>query len=137
MGSSYLQLYFHFVWSTYKRVPWIDDEIELHLESLIRERIIIKKSELMAFGCTSDHVHLLVKLHPAVSLSVIVGEIKGYTSYVIANQIRPELGFRWEGGYGAFSISSWDLPKIIKYLDNQKEYHQQNSVIREWELQDK
>jgi REP element-mobilizing transposase RayT len=91
----------------------------------------------MAFGCTSDHVHLLVKLHPAVSLSVIVGEIKGYTSYVIANQIRPELGFRWEGGYGAFSISSWDLPKIIKYLDNQKEYHQQNSVIREWELQDK
>jgi hypothetical protein len=49
MGSSYLQLYFHFVWSTYKRLPWIDDEIELHLESLIRERIIIKKIRIDGF----------------------------------------------------------------------------------------
>ncbi len=46
-----------------------------------------KKSELLSFGCTSDHVHLLVRLHPAISVSEITGEVKGYSSCVIANQI--------------------------------------------------
>jgi len=137
MGSSYHQLYYHFVWTTYKRNCWIDKEIEKNLEILIRDKVSSMKSELMAFGCTGDHVHLLVKLHPSVSLSRIVGEVKGYTSYVIANQIKSSVGFCWQGGYGAFSVSSWDLPRTIKYIHNQKEHHQQKSLIQEWELLDK
>ena len=98
MGSTYLQLYYHIVWSTYKRYPWINDRVEKALEKLIRDKIIAAKSELLAFGCTSDHVHLLVILHPSTNVSVIVGEIKGYSSYVIANHIIPDLGFRWQAG---------------------------------------
>ncbi len=134
MGSSYLQLYFHIVWTTYKRYQWIDNEIEKFLDSMIRERLLTAKSELLAFGCTGDHVHLLFKLHPSASVSVIVGEVKGYTSFVIANQIRPELGFRWQGGYGAFSVSKRDLPGLIKYIINQKEHHQLGPLSNQWEL---
>jgi REP element-mobilizing transposase RayT len=134
MGSSFLQLYYHVVWTTYKRFQWIDEEIEKDLRKLIKERISGAKSELLAFGCTSDHVHLIFKLHPTVSIAVIVGEIKGYTSYVISNLIKPDLGFRWQGGYGAFTVSRWDLTKVIKYINNQKEHHKQDTLIQEWEL---
>jgi REP element-mobilizing transposase RayT len=134
MGSSYHQLYFHIVWATYKRSHWIDSGIEKDLMKLIRERLVSATSELLAFGCTQDHVHLLVKLHPSTNVSVLIGEIKGYTSYIINNQIRPDLGFRWQGGYGAFSISSWDIPRLIKYIENQKEHHQEKSLVQEWEL---
>jgi hypothetical protein len=65
---------------------------------------------------------------------VIVGEIKGYTSYVIANLIMPEIGFRWQGGYGVFSVSRRDIPGLLKYVNNQKEHHQQKSLIDDWEL---
>ena len=98
---------------------------------------MISKSELLAFGCTSDHVHLLVKLHPNASVSVIVGEVKGYTSYVIANQIKPELGFRWQGGYGAFTVSKRDLRRSIKYVENQKEHHQLGTLSNQWEFPEK
>jgi REP element-mobilizing transposase RayT len=119
MGSSYYQLFYHFVWTTYKRNQWIDERIEDILERLILEKLTATKSELLAFGCTKDHVHLLVKLHPSISVAMIGGEVKGYTSYVISNQIRIDLGFRWQRGYAAFSVSNWDLPKFLKYIKNQ------------------
>jgi len=134
MGSSFHQLYFHIVWTTYKRNQWIDERIEKDLRKLIRERITVAKSEILAIGCTSDHIHLLVKLHPYISVAVIVGEIKGYISYVIANLIMPEIGFRWQGGYGVFSVSRRDIPGLLKYVNNQKEHQQQKSLINDWEL---
>ena len=134
MGSTYLQLYYHIVWTTYKRYRWIDSRIEKALESLIREKPITSKSELLAFGCTSDHVHLLVKLHPSASVSVIVGEVKGYTSYVIANHINPESGFRWQRRYGAFTVPFRDILGLTKYIHNQNEHHQQDTLSQQWEI---
>lgn len=123
MGSTYHQLYFHFVWSTYRRLDMITEAIEKDLKMLIRDKIIEKKSELLCFGCTSDHVHLLIRLHPAVSVSEIIGEVKGYSSYVIAYQIYPESGFRWQGGFGALTVSRSELSRLTKYIENQKEHH--------------
>ena len=92
MGSSYLHLYYHFVWTAYKRLAWIDEKTEESLHRLIRDKVIELKSEPLAFGCADDHVHLLVKLHPSLSVAGFVGEINGYTSYIIANRINPDLG---------------------------------------------
>ncbi|MEA3479305.1 MAG: IS200/IS605 family transposase [Bacteroidota bacterium] len=134
MGSSYHQLYYHFVWGTYKRHELIDEEIEKDLERLIQDKIIENRSELLSFGCTTDHVHLLTRLHPVVSVSGIIGEVKGYSSYVMANQIHPESGFRWQGGFGALTASKRDLPGLIRYIENQKEHHNLNNLNQKWEL---
>jgi len=134
MGSSYHQLFYHFVWGTYKRHEMIDEEIEKVIKRLIRDKIEEKKSELLSFGCTCDHVHLLVRLHPAVSVSEIIGEIKGYSSYVISNQIYPDSGFRWQGGFGAITISKKELSRLIEYVENQKEHHKNKDLHQVWEL---
>ena len=133
MGSSYHQLFYHFVWGTYKRHEMIDAEIEKVIKRLIRDKIEEKKSELLSFGCTCDHVHLLVRLHPAVSVSEIIGEIKGYSSYVISNQIYPDSGFRWQGGFGAITISKKELSRLVQYVENQKDHHYQNNIDQKWE----
>jgi len=128
MGSSYHQPYYHLVWSTYRRHQLINAGMEHDLKRLIKDKIIEHKSELLSFGCTMDHVHLLIRLHPAVSVSGIVGEVKGYSSYTLANQINPESGFRWQGGFGALTVSKRDLPRLITYIDKQKEHHDQNNI---------
>ena len=133
MGASYHQLYYHLVWSTYRRHELINLDMENDLKRLIQDKIIEHKSELLCFGCTTDHIHLLVRLHPAVSVSGIVGEVKGYSSYTLANQIYPDSGFRWQGGFGAVSVSETDLPRLAQYIKNQKDHHDQNNIDRKWE----
>ena len=133
MGSSYHQLYYHLVWSTYRRHEFINVEMEHDLKRLVQDRIIEHKSELLGFGCTTDHIHLLVRLHPAVCVSGIVGEIKGYSSYVLANQIFPDSGFRWQGGFGALTVGGKDLTVLVKYIENQKDHHDQNNIDQKWE----
>ena len=123
MRSSYLHLYNHYVWSTYKRNELIDEELEPILRKLVEDKIIENKSRMLAFCCSPDQIHLLVNIHPSVSVSMLAKEIKGYSSYPIANQIRPGSFFRWQGGYGARTVSKSNLQALSKYIKYQKEHH--------------
>ena len=109
MGSTYHQLFYHLVWGTYKRIDLIDEYIEKDLKKLIEDKTIEYKSELLCFGWMPDHIHLLIRLHPAVSVSKIIGEIKGFSLFMIANCMYPESGFRWQRGFGAFTVSRKEL----------------------------
>jgi REP element-mobilizing transposase RayT len=135
MGSSYHQLYYHFIWGTYKRYQLISRNIEKDLSKLIKVKIIEKKSELICFGCTEDHVHLLLRLHPSVSVSEMIGEIKGYSSFILNNKLYPEDGFRWQGGFGALTVSKGEFSRLIPYIRNQKDHHQHNDLYSTWELE--
>lgn len=134
MRSSYLRLYIHFVWSTYKRQDLIDEDLEQILKKLIEDKIIEYKSNLLAFGNTKDHIHLLVEIHPAVSISNLVKEIKGYSSYSIANRIRPNSFFRWQNRYGAMTVSQSDIVLLKLYIRNQKTHHGIHQPNSSWEF---
>ena len=56
-----------------------------------------------------DHVHLLVELHPTVSVSALAKEVKGASSHAAAHLLRAGPSFRWQTGYGAFSVSHGDV----------------------------
>jgi len=123
MSSTYLSVFIHFVWSTYKRQKLIDDDLESIIKGLFMDKIIEHKCKLIAFGCSKDHIHLLVSIHPLVCISSLVKEVKGYSSYMISNKIRAGSNFRWQGGYGAMSVSQADLPFVKAYIRNQKKHH--------------
>jgi putative transposase len=137
MGSAYHQLYFHYVWGTYKRIEMINTNIELELRKSFEDKIVEKKSEMICFGCTNDHVHLLLRQHPGVSVSEMIGEVKGYSSFVINNQIHPGCGFRWQRGFGAVTVSRKSLPRLIRYVENQKDHHGNNDLHMDWEIKNK
>ena len=85
-------------------------------------------------GGTKDHIHILVNIHPSVSVSNVVKEVKGFSSFIIANKIQPESLFRWQSGYGVISISPQGISRISKYITDQKEHHRQGTMESNWEL---
>ncbi len=82
-----------------------------------------KKSHLYCINGTLDHVHVLTSLHPTVSLSDFVKEVKGKSSYWIKkNHIFPDFS-NWQDGYGGFTHSSQDKDRLIDYIKRQEEHH--------------
>ena len=134
MRSSYTKLYFHFIWGTWNRTRLIDENLENVLYRLIRDRLLEHKCQLMEIGGTEDHIHLLVKLHPSESIAGLVKSLKGYTSYTISNQIQPGSFFRWQGGYGAITVTPRDINKLSSYIANQKKHHSNKELIQQWEV---
>jgi REP element-mobilizing transposase RayT len=80
-----------------------------------------------------DHVHLLVELSTGVEVRKLMKEVKGASSFLVSHELTPEVFFRWQTGYGAFTVSHKDVPAIKAYINNQKVHHAQRTLIWEWE----
>jgi REP element-mobilizing transposase RayT len=93
------------------------------------------KCEALAVGGTSNHVHILVRLSPAVSVADLVKQVKGSTSHLVTHVIDPDGFFKWQGAYRAFTVSKSGVNKVKQYILNQKEHHKSDSWIAEWEYQ--
>ncbi len=63
-----------------------------------------------------------------MSLSKIMHLIKGSSSkWLNDTYFQNDRGFRWQGGYSAFSVSQSNLESVKKYIQNQKKHHQNYS----------
>jgi putative transposase len=121
--SRYTQIYYHIVFSTKERAPVLARAGREDLFRYIWGIISASKSRLYRINGTPDHVHLLSSLHPTVSLSDFVKQIKGKSSYWIKkNNIFPDFS-NWQVGYGAFTHSSQDKDRLIEYIKGQAEHH--------------
>lgn len=123
MAHSLSKNWLHIVFGTKYREPLITSEIEQEVYNLIRHEIKEMGCYLDRINGMPDHVHLLLLLHPSVALAKAVKQIKGSSSYQI-NQKDLIVGkFGWQKGYGAFSVSESQLPKVQRYIDKQKQHH--------------
>jgi len=82
-----------------------------------------KKCYLVRINAVCDHLHILVNIHPTVTVSGLIKDIKISSSLLIKKEdLFP--GFKaWQIGYGAFSVSYRDKKRLIEYIKNQKEHH--------------
>jgi REP element-mobilizing transposase RayT len=78
-------------------------------------------------------VHCLVRLHSPVSVATLAHDIKGASSHLITHLIAPGQGFKWQGNYGAFSVSPGELDPVRAYIRNQKQHHAGSTTRSEWE----
>jgi len=88
--------------------------------------------EVLAINGIPDHYHRVVKLKSTIAISLLVKQTKGVSAKLINEQLVKSGNFRWRGGYGAFTISRWDLQMIINYVKNQKSHHQEGSYKKNW-----
>jgi hypothetical protein len=77
---------------------------------------------------------LLVELKSTICVSDLVEFVKGSSAYVIARQMQPEVFFKWQGGYGAITVSPQDIPLLKEYIAKQKEHHEKLISVLDWEL---
>ena len=133
MGQVFYKLFYHVVWRTKRSEPTITAEIERVLYPFI-------KNKAKRFGCyvhesngIEDHVHSSIIIPPALCVSDIVGKIKGSSSYFLNNELGITTGFSWQDGFGVYSFSEKDLPRIIHYIRNQKLHHKLGNLDNDLE----
>ncbi len=132
MESKY-EVHVHLVWATWKRRPMVSAEIEAELYRAIGTKCVELRCPARAIGGTTDHVHLLARLHPSISVARLVAEVKGFSSYAVTYGLVHGSRFRWQSGYGAFSVSYDDLPAVETYIRNQKRHHELRATEPELE----
>ena len=129
MGSTYLSLHYHIVFSTKERRPFIRDawrgELHEYLGGTIRGLDGIPE----AFGGVADHVHLLVGLKSTHRMADFMQELKKASSSW--SKLKQEPRFGWQDGYAAFTASYTHLKSIKSYIHNQEEHHRRIDFVDE------
>lgn len=136
MRAPITQLYIHLVWSTWDRAPLITQQVQPRLYAIMLQKCKEMKCNPIALGGIDNHVHLLVRLHPAVAIADLVKEIKGASSHLANHEILPGGSFRWQGAYGAFSIRKDEAEQVTAYILNQADHHAQNNLFLFFEQTD-
>ena len=72
-------------------------------------------------GGTEDHVHILARQARTIAMADWVKELKRGSSLWAKNASLPE--FRWQAGYGAFSVSQSQSNEVEQYVARQQEHH--------------
>ena len=134
MRSNFTQLYLHAVWATWDRLPLITPDIQKNIYGAIIKHCEELRCTLIAVGGVEDHIHLLTGLPPTLSVSNLIKNIKGSSSHLVTHDIKPGEFFKWQGSYGAFTVSYDGIDKVASYIRNQAIHHQQKSTIPTWEL---
>ncbi|HEX8600940.1 MAG TPA: IS200/IS605 family transposase [Chloroflexia bacterium] len=134
MSKAFTQLYLHCVWATTQRLPLVTAEVEPRVYACIAAKCRELDCNPIAIGGVEDHVHLLVELSTGVEVRKLMKEVKGATSFLVSHELTPEVFFRWQTGYGAFTVSHKDVPAIKAYINNQKVHHAKRTLIPKWEI---
>ncbi|HBB33831.1 MAG TPA: IS200/IS605 family transposase [Cyanobacteria bacterium UBA8803] len=128
------RLYYHLVWGTKQRQPLINPEIETVLYPYLLGKADGIDSIIHAIGGIEDHIHLVVSIPPALSISDFVKTLKGSSAYHLNHRFAtyyPQFG--WQEGYGVFSLGGKQLEQAVTYVENQKVHHLNGSAIKSLE----
>lgn len=124
MGQSLAQLYVHTVFSTKQRRPFLHDpELRSMLHAYLAGCCRNHDSPAIKIGGTEDHVHVLCRLARTISTSNLVRELKRASSAWVKQHSQNLEMFRWQDGYGAFSVSPSHVSSLTRYIENQMEHH--------------
>ena len=116
---------YHIVWVPKYRYRVLRDRIKEE----VRKTLIIQSERLgcqiVELNIQEDHVHLLIKVPPKITISVLMGTLKGKTAMRVFNKF-PELKQRpywgnhfWAEGYcvDTVGLDSEMIQKYVKYQD--------------------
>jgi len=120
-SHSVYALKYHLVWITKYRKPVIFGDVAIRLLELIREICKSLDIEIIKGHVSKDHVHLFVSVPPQLSISKVMGRIKGKTSRKMLSEYRrlaKEFWGRhlWARGYFAASSGNVTDEVIMQYI---------------------
>ena len=138
MSQSKLDVYLHFVWATKYREPMIGEAETHDLYGVIGGEVRRMRGEVLAIGGMPDHVHLFVRFGRSVSFGQFMNQVKGVSSAFINERRRALSGenaglFRWQSGYGVFSVGHNQVRVAAAYVKNQPRHHAAGEVWKQWE----
>ena len=126
MPATLLSLYYHIVFSTKNRYPFIKETLRPRLHGYLGGTIRGLGGIAVAIGGIEDHVHIEVRLKSTHCLAKVVQETKAQSSGWI-HRVIGNAQFDWQDGYGAFTFGGSEVETLRKYIMGQKEHHWKKS----------
>lgn len=132
MPQSLSRVILHIIFSTKNREPWLDPDVRPRMHAYLAAICRDLGVELVHVGGLADHVHIVTTLPRTVSQAQMLEQIKKASSKWIKSLHPRYLGFFWQRGYAAFSVSPSQLDALLKYVEAQKEHHRTRTFQEEY-----
>jgi len=130
--STYTQILYQIVFSTKDREHTLTSSGRQELFKYISGILKNKNCHLYQINGIEDHLHIVTHLHPSVSLSSLVKDIKLASSEHIKKSRIFQNFNGWQDGYGAFTYSFREKDRLIEYVKNQEEHHRTKTFKEEY-----
>jgi putative transposase len=131
------QCSYHIVWCPKYRFRILKGQVGKYIENRIRELCEWKKVEILELNVLEDHVHMIAAVPPRVSISELMGILKGKTAISLFKSFpvmkkKPYWGNHfWSRGYCVTTIGL-DEEKIRRYV----KYQEENERLEEEQQQE-
>ena len=123
-SHSVYDIKYHIVWITKYRKPVLRGELSKRVRELIRQQCQQLDVEILQGHVSKDHVHIFVSVPPYLSVSDLVKQLKGKSSWKIMSEfktISKQFWGRhfWARGYFVASSGNITDEVIMEYIKNQ------------------
>jgi len=121
---------YHITWIPKYRKHILTEKIrELTLKYLFEKTISLNIS-IEAIEVMDDHIHLFIKARPDLTISYIVQQLKGYTSYKIRKEFPSLKKYKtlWTHSYFIETIGCISENTVKKYIELQKKSTLKNDI---------
>lgn len=133
MGQSLSANYQHMVFCTKKKQPFIVKSIRPTLNAYIGGILRSLDCAPIQINCVEDHIHIFFRQSKLLGIAKIAEEIKKNSSKWIKQFPEISSDFKWQTGYGSFSVSGSGVENVSRYIKNQEEIHRKRKLKREIE----
>ena len=127
---SYTNLLYHIVYATKERAPLITKVLRPRLHEYLGGTVRGLNGIPIEINGVADHVHLLVRLKPTLSVSEFLSKLKSNSSGWAKKQTNGR--FAWQARFAAFTVSESQVERVRRYISNQEEHHRASSFEEEF-----
>ena len=133
MKVEYNNLYTHFVLTTFRRAPIINEENRERIEKYITGIVKNNDCHLYAIYANPEHIHVLISRAPNIDEESIATIIADSSAKFINDNKLSKSHFQWQQTCSAFSVSKADIDKVCQYILNQPEHHKKHTFKEEYD----
>lgn len=132
MANTYTQIHIQTIFTVQNRQSLIQDTWKHELYRYITGIVKNNNHKMLQINGMPDHIHIFIGMRPTQSLSDLMKMIKGESSAWINQKNFIKGKFSWQAGYGAFSYAKSQVPKVIRYIQNQEKHHKKKTFTEEY-----
>lgn len=133
MANTYTQIHIQCVMAVKYRASLIQPDWKDQLQKYITGIVQNYGHKMLAINNMPDHLHMFFGFRPNQSLSDLMRIVKSESSGWINDKHFTPAVFNWQEGYGAFSYSRSQAPRVVEYVMNQEEHHRHKTFLEEYE----
>ena len=128
---SFSRMRYHFVTATHERNCWLTERVQAFIRGVMREKAKSIGGQIITAGGIEDHEHIVAAVKPNVAPCDFIGKLKSESSKRVCREFTTLRQFKWQEGYGGFTLWPGRMQAIIDYVDNQKSHHRRGVT---WEV---